>query len=330
MKLSLLVPTFNRPKKIARLFRYLKYCFETNLMQNVSEVIVADGSTRSMAINTKSLIMSELPLGLSEKTNYITLDGSPLLNRLGILALEASENAILYSGDDDFPDFFHLDTHLGLMNNDKDLHTIAGCYSNIVFDKESKKLVLSSAERPYHSLLINHPSPVVRILQYFTLDSVGTASLSYGILRRERFVEFYRSLSQKEYYYGGVEHMQKYHALSEGFAFLSPFSAIIRDFLYHNYVIEAMREAPNDDPYPYHGISAVTKCAEILAAAANLSTVESFDVVNYQLKSSAAIVKSRTEVQMRLGHGLIHRPSDLTMAAFTRAFNETYSNVYQN
>ena len=298
-------------------------------MQNVSEILVSDGSSRSISENAKASILARLPQGLSEKLNYFSANDLPFLQRLGMLASEASEGAILFAGDEDFPDFYHLDTHLKLLDNDINLHTIAGRYVNITVNQESKRIGFTSNERPYYDLLINHPSPIVRLVQYFTLDALGTASLYYGILRRERFVEFYRSLSRENYYYGGVEHMQKYQSLCEGSVYLSPHPAIIRDQLYHNYVVEQLREAPNSDEYPYHGNKAVMRCADILGLATNLSITDAISFVSYQLKSSASLMKSRNGVQNVLGHRLVHETSGLTNAAVSRAFNETFSDIYR-
>ena len=329
MGLSLLIPTTDRPKRLSRLLQFLIKHLPRLGIDVPIEIIVADGSNE-VSINHFLSNFSDLCKSSSNLDfKYYHLPGSTFFQRLCVLAVLSTYEIIQYVGDEDFPIYSELQSHLSEFGLNQSLVAIAGAYINI--ERHADNIILTSAERPYSGISIDFADPTARIIQYCTLDSIGCASLFYSLQRKRYVQDFFHHLatSNANYYYGGVEFMHKVHCLTAGSIMLPSKTTLIRDQLYHHYEVENQRQAPSDDKYPYFGAKAVDYCIQRLSSFCNLDLDIARDTIAKVIINTEGVSYSRESARRHL---YVSR-NDIDQNAyadFVDVFSSTFSTIYSS
>lgn len=299
MKFSLLVPTFHRPAKLARLLNHLVLQIDKSLFDWLDlELIIADGYVDTELDVFKN---AEVKVCLKKLEKYCKVKvfqhpGASLSERLYKLAENASGQFVMLLGDDDLIILENCRKLLDQFSDVQTTSTISGRLVNVT-GLSPRGLRCDVSERPYVGYSLDHSSPIVRIAQYFSLNAVGTNALAYSIQSRNLFLRYTELINQDRFFYGGLEMIHQVMSLISGPVFVSEIPLIFRDFTYLDYKIESLREAPSTDPYPYHGSEAVRLITKLIFNSTNLSQRESLAFIESILKQSKDLQSTRMRVR---------------------------------
>jgi glycosyltransferase involved in cell wall biosynthesis len=302
MTFSVLVPTFHRPSRLARLLHHLCLQVNQDLLDQIGfELIIADGyidPTLDVLKNPEVIKYIDILKDFC-CVKVLSKPNTSLSKRLFELVDSASGKYVMLLGDDDL---IILENCRNLLNeydqNKKENITIAGRMVNIT-GLSLFGLRMSTAERPYTGFTLDHPCPSIRIAQYFSYNSVGTTGLAYAIQSREIAKVYCGYAIQEEFYYAGLEILQQAISLISGPVIISETPLILRDFTYLDYdnYRESQREAPTSDNYPYFGEKSIKLIARLISETSNFSKSESFDLLKSIIKLGLDLGKARGQVR---------------------------------
>lgn len=324
------MPTFDRPERLERLLLHLSLQIDSELFRELDlEIVIGDGFSEPKfdVRNNKQISYYLSLLRIHAKIQLLSLPGKSFASRLRSIAQASQRKFILLLGDDD----------LVILKNVKNLllkhvitegETISGRVVNIV-GLSLNGIRYNQIERPYYGITIDHTSPVVRLSQYFTLNSVGTNPLAYSIQARDVFLEYTRLINNKFYYYGGFELIHQVTTLISGKVILSTAPLIFRDFMYLDYKMECQREAPSSDKYPYFGNEAVITSGELIAKKSEFTKEEAIKFVDYLIHTSENLQRSRNELKGALVFPLAMKIDESDLSIACKAWQKTYKNIYK-
>jgi glycosyltransferase involved in cell wall biosynthesis len=298
-KITIFIPTYNRPNRLARFFSYINLCLISNKIPlKLISILIVDGSEFE-SIEIKDSIVKLFGKGLN--IELIRMPGRSLTERYLIGAKIIETEYVLTCGDDDLPDFIGINQWLQLEDNADKKMIFAGRYTN-VYGLSLLNLITKNAERPYAGFKIENSSPLLRVSQYALANAFGVTSLAYSIQPIEIFINFWKDVNHEKlnFYYGGIELMHQTYLTAQLSINLADVNLIYRDFSYIGYTKVNQREAPTDDIYPYYGSAAVEKCVEYINFYCKTTPEDSAEIVKDILCMNKQIEKSKTLVQSNL------------------------------
>jgi len=296
--LSLLLPTYHRPARLARSLSYLVLQIDKDLFHWLGlEIIIADGYVDPELDVLKNPDVKACLEELEKhcKVKVLRHPGVSLSERQYKLAECASGHFVMLLGDDDLIILGNCRKLLEQFGDLKTASTISGRLINIA-GLSLRGLRYDISERPYAGYSLDHPLPLVRIAQYFSLNAVGTNALAYSIQPRELFLRYAESAVEGSFFFGGLEIIHQVISLISGPAFISELPLIFRDFTYLDYKVDPLREAPSTDSYPYYGSEAIRLITKLIFESTNLSEGESLAFVESILKQSKDLQAPRMQV----------------------------------
>lgn len=309
--LTILIPTFNKPGKLFRQLYYLLRLFKTSkeisFFSDNIKFIIADGSSSIPSFSWGSSF-SGLVRDCQSSFNlqYYHLPDVSLHERLVWLYERSDSEYVMYLGDEDLILFDHLAYALHYLDSNINVSTWAGRLINVIsYPFFSPKSSLSAAERPFAGFVLDQSSVPFKISTYFALNAVGTNALAYSIQRRSVIYNYidYISRHSDTLFYGGTELLHQVVSLSGGGVCIDNRPLILRDFMYENYIVEKQREAPQSDPFPYHGQVAIDLCSAHIAENSNLDFAQSTELLLSILRLVPSLQTSRAVVQSNLEGG---------------------------
>lgn len=270
IKLTLIIPTCDREDKIYRQLLYILHCATISeelyyILQNI-EILIGDGSSESLDKTNNNKINSCLrTLSKVTNTKYIHMPNLSFPERVGKLGEAAKGKYILMCGDDDLIIFESAWKLLMELENNKEIKSITGVFLNIR-GWNNANFIFDPQERLYADFILKSPVFLQRWVQYTTINSLGTTSLAYCIVPKKEFNILGKILkNNSDLYHGGIELLFQLFFNAIGNLKISKIPFLLRDFTYLDYKYDVMREAPNEDKYPYNGERAIQIASQILS-----------------------------------------------------------------
>jgi len=299
MPLSLLIPTYHRPAKLARLLHHLTLQLDLDLSKALNfELIIADGYTdKNLSILANKDVNKFLKILKNFcKVEVLTSSGLSISRRIHQLTESSNNPYLMLLGDDDL---VILKNCLILiekkLKRESDI-TIAGRLVNIT-GLGIKGVRFNVIERPYVGFDLNHISPIVRIAQYFTLNAIGTTALFYSIQSKNVLQNYNKIAIKRDYYGGGLEFIHQINSLIRGPVIISEIPLIFRDFTYLDYKEDSMRVAPDTDEYPYYGLEAINAISKIISEVSDLDVNSAKSFIDSIINLTKDLEKSRNEIE---------------------------------
>lgn len=297
-KLSILVPTYNRPARLSRLLYYLNSLAFKGGVPDFVEVIIADGSNAELQAQFHDDTMNYFMKPLYD-LRILSVPNVSFVDRMKLLAEAAKGDYLLYVGDDDLPIFDGMEASMDKLDKQRSLSAVAGRFINITGFGISK-LCFSVAERPYSGFGLTNPNTLTRLGTLIALNSVGISSLTYAMQRRETVIGHYDMVSREQISHGGLEFVHQIHTIMMGGIYFENTPFIYRDYTFIGYRQHSEREAPESDDFPYIGRNAVTFAASMIADRSRLSNEEAFQLVAELFKNAQQIQESRQAASVKL------------------------------
>lgn len=325
-KLSVLIPTYNRPAKLARLLYYLNRLASEGKVPDFAEVIIADGSQDELQAQSHDSTCNYFSKPLYH-LRILSVPNVSLVNRMKLLAETAEGDYVLCVGDDDLPIFDSMETSMEKLDKQPSLSAVAGRFINIK-GFGINRLCLSVAERPYSGFSLTSPNALTRLGALIALNSVGVSSLSYAMQRRATAIDHYNVVSREKIFYGGLEFVHQIHTTMAGGIHFDSAPSIYRDFSYIGYSQDSEREAPDSDDFPYIGRDAVRIAASFITDGAGIPSEEAFGLVAELFKSAQQIQESRQAATVELETLPLPVVEPATLMSVTAAWYATLEKCY--
>ncbi len=325
-KLSVLVPTYNRPAKLSRLLYYLNRLALEGKIPTFVEVIVADGSHAELQAQTHNLT-SNYFLSPLYSLRLMPLPEVSILDRLKLLVESAEASYVLYCGDDDLPIFDTIEASIEKLDKQPSLSAVVGRFINIT-GFGIKKLCLSVAERPYSGFGLKSPNGLIRLGALVALNSIGVSSLSYAVQRKVNVIDLTEKMSREHLFSAGQEFLQQVHTTMVGDIHFENTPLIYRDFTYIGYIRDIDREAPASDDFPYLGRNAITLASSIISESSDLSTEEAFEQLVSLVETVQQLQESRQVASAKLETLPIPFVESTTFMAATAAWYTSLERCY--
>ena len=325
-RVSILVPTYNRPAKLYRFLDYFNRLALDGKIPQFVEVIVADGSDAELQTQTHNLTKSYV-LSPNYALRLLSVPGLQFVDRMKLLAESAEGDYVLYVGDDDLPIFDGIEKSIQKLDNEPELAAIAGRFINIT-GFGLNKLCLSMAERPYSGFRLDSPDKLVRLGALVALNSVGLSSLTYSLQRKNNAIDHYEIVSKHQLFHGGLEFVHQVHTTIKGDIYFTNTPFIYRDFTFIGYGLHEVREAPDADDFPYLGRDAVRLAASFISDGSELSADDAFDVIASLVETMWALQESRQVASVELESLPIPHVEKTTVMAMTNAWYTTLKECY--
>jgi len=325
-KLSVLVPTYNRPAKLSRFLYYLNGLALERKIPDFVEVIVADGSHAELQAQAHSLT-SNYFLKPLYYLRVLSVPEVSFVDRMKLLAESAEGDYVLYIGDDDLPIFDSMEASIEKLDKQPSLSAVAGRFINIT-GFGINKLCLSMAERPYSGFGLTSPNALTRLGTLIALNSVGVSSLTYALQRRGTVIDHYDIVSREQIFHGGLEFVHQVYTTMAGGIYFENVPFIYRDFTFIGYIPHSDREAPDSDDFPYIGRNAVTLAASIISDRSGLSNEEAFELIAGLIENVLQIQESRQAASVELETLAIPFVEPATLKAATAAWYTTLEKCY--
>lgn len=327
-KLSILIPTYNRPAKLSRLLYYLNRLALKDMIPEFIEVIVADGSSTELQARTCTLT-SDYFLNPLYSLRLLTVPERSFVDRLKLLANSARGQYVLYTGDDDLPIFDNIEYSIERLDKYISLSAVAGRFINIT-GFGINKLCFSVAERPLSGFSLKNPSGLVRLGALVSLNSIGVSSLTYAIQRKETVIDYYDIVSREHIFHGGMEFVHQVYTTLKGDIYFENTPFIYRDVTYIGYIPDVDREAPNTDDFPYLGLSAINLAASMISESMNISYEEAYEIIVSLVETSGQLQEISHTVRAELEALPIPFVEATTYMAATAAWYTNLESCYPN
>ena len=124
-KLSILVPTYNRPAKLSRFLFYLNKLALEKRIPDFVEVVIADGSYTALQAQTHDLT-NNFFLNPLYSLRLLSVPEVSFVDRLKLLSESARGDYVLYIGDDDLPIFDSMNASIEKLDKQQSLSAVAG------------------------------------------------------------------------------------------------------------------------------------------------------------------------------------------------------------
>jgi glycosyltransferase domain-containing protein len=323
-KLSILVPTYNRPEKLRRFLSYINSCTSAQIIPSFIEILIGDGSTPEMQADTHQ--ETKKFLYNNDSVTHYGLPNETFESRMIFLLKRSSAPYILVIGDDDLPIFDAIESLIVEFEKDILISAVAGRFLNVT-EFTATKLMLSVAERPYSGFSLTS-TPLSRVISYASLNGLGITSLSYAMQRREHALKFFQLIKDKDFYFGGIEFFHQLFTCVTGHVIFVNHPLVLRDFTYIGYQRYKKREAPVTDAVPYAGLAAIEFAALFLAEEVDINASDAFAIVLSLFKLPEQLSTSKFIVQENLKYLQVPSLNHLTLKIATAAWLETYKQCY--
>lgn len=326
--ITIIVPTFNRPRRLSRFLRHvLKSLITSGVPCSHLKIIIVDGSDSECENNNR---LVDLIAGHGVEIFFLRKPGMGFLSRMALAAGRVKTQSVMVCGDDDLVDFSGLESWFMESGEDAEDLIYCGRFTNVI-GLSIFGVILDSIERPYYGFDITSKNPLQRVIQYGTANAFGVTSLAYSIQPAWLFKGFWDGVDGDGYYYGGIEFMHQIYSMSRvGCRFVGK-NIIFRDHSYIGYFREGIREAPASDRYPYHGESAVKKSIEYLMDFCGLGVDDAREAVESIISAHLSVLESRSELERNAsirGLRIVPETTVISSKNMKKVWRESYFSCY--
>ena len=229
--LTLLIPTFNRTKKLKRtLLHYKEFVSES------IKIYILDASYKDM----KKEIKIKLPKNFIFKKYSSNLTYTERIYKF-IQETKIDTNYICIGNDEDIITSKYLYNSVNFLNKNPEY---AGYYGSVLTFLRPffifPRLSLHKSSPP-SEIYIDSENKIERIITYLTLNLNNLPFTFYSVRRTKDFLNLYNKIHKLDLYEISEEVLDQIHIASSGKLFFGKEIMIIRDETKNNYVIEDNR-----------------------------------------------------------------------------------------
>lgn len=295
--ISIIIPSFERREKILRLLTFIKKEIATGNIKkclNKFEIrIVEYYNSENELVNNKIESLIKEINNFKKVIFHEKSDIKCVFKRITLLIKSSKFSSILIGSDDDLPCISNAISlnKTRIANGHK---SICGSLLNIRGFKQDS-LFIDSRERLISNFNISFDDPLLRVINYFTLNSIGCSSISYSVIEKDllKYITNICDVNAKNLFYGGSEFITQFVTLLNSKLIFSSLPLILRDFTYIDYEHDKKREAPDHDKWPYYGELAINICKdEIMKFYPKLETETIFKLLKNLISQSKQVSDS--------------------------------------